>query len=187
MRTSILKLTAIMAVLVLMVSVGHAQRETYQATARGEGTQMGQMFGVTIIIEQYSTAADQQMLLQAFETKGQQGLYDALYKMPSHGHIAITGTMGYDISYARVFQLPNGGRKIRVLTTRPITMGEMRNDSISSDYSLSALEMNFTGDKKTTTGTLAPACMFTMKNKEIEIELNQNPWQLVNLIDWDKK
>lgn len=187
MRTSILKFTAIMAVLVLMVSFGHAQRETYQATARGEGTQMGQMFGVTIIIDQYSTAADQQLLLQAFETKGQQGLYDALYKMPAHGHIAITGTMGYDISYARMFQLPDGTKKLRVLTTRPITMGEMRNDSISSDYNLSALELILTNNKKNDTGTLAPACMFTVKNKEIEIELNQNPWKLVDVIDWAKK
>jgi hypothetical protein len=29
--------------------------------------------------------------------------------------------------------------------------------------------------------------MFTIdKNKELQIELNQNPWQLMNIIDWSK-
>lgn len=187
MRTSILKLTAIMTVLVLMVAVGHAQRETYQATARGEGTQMGQMFSVNIIINEYSSQQDQQILLQAFDAKGSQGLYNALYKMPSKGHIAITGTIGYDISYARVFPLPNGGKKIRILTTRPISMGEVWADSVSQDYNLSALELdivNGKGDK----GLLYPACNFSIgKDRELQINLNQNPWNLVDVIDWNKK
>ena len=186
MRTSIVKFAAIMAVLILGVGVSHAQRETYQATARGEGTQMGQMFSVNIIINEYSSAQDQQILIQAFDAKGSQGLYNVLYKMPSKGHIAITGTMGYDISYARVFPTANG-KKIRILTTRPISMGEVWADSISQDYNLSALELDITngkGDK----GLLYPACNFSMgKDKELQINLNQNPWQLVDVIDWNKK
>lgn len=186
MRTSIVKLAAVMAVLVLTAGVSQAQRETYQATARGEGTQMGQMFSVNIIINEYSSADDQKVLLQAFDAKGQQGLYNALYKMPSHGHIAITGTLGYDISYARVFPTSNG-KKIRILTTRPISMGEVWADSISQDYNLSALELDITSGKNDK-GQLFPACNFSIgKDRELQINLNQNPWQLVDVIDWNKK
>ena len=81
-------------------------REVYQAQAMGQSTQMGQDFNVTIIVERYSTPGERQVLVDAFQQAGSEGLFNALDKMHSKGRIAITGTLGYDISFIR--KIPAG-------------------------------------------------------------------------------
>lgn len=177
----------VLAALVLFSLAAFAQnrRETYQATARGTGTQMGRMFSVNIILERYSADEERQVLLQAFANGGSKGLSDALSDMPSVGRLAITGTVGNDIAYARVFPTATG-RKIRILTTRPISMPETRGATRSRDYDLSAIELDLSAVKGESKGVLMPACKFTIDqtSREIEIEAYQNPWDLVNIIDW---
>src|ERR1700693_1509390 len=119
--------TAAMAIacLVLMGSVDSAAqedkltREVFQAQALGQSTQMRKTFNATINVERYSTLEERQVLVDAFQKAGAEGLFNALEKMNSKGRIAITGTLGYDISFIR--KIPTGdGYKIRVLTNRPI-------------------------------------------------------------------
>jgi hypothetical protein len=182
----------VIAVVLLTLGLGNAQekmqQEEYQAQAMGQSTQMGQTFNVTVLIEEYSSPEDRQVLVEAFDKAGSHGLYNALNKMKSKGHIAITGTLGYDISFAR--KLPTAdGVKIRVLTSRPITFGEAWTDSRSMDYNLSALEFDLVATKDKTDGVLLPACEFKINKKtnELEIENYQNPWKLIDVIDWNKK
>ena len=73
--------------------------ETIQAIAMGQSTQLGQRYNVTIIIYEFSTDDDQKALIEAFKAAGQPGLYNAVTKMKAHGHMAITGTLGYDVNY----------------------------------------------------------------------------------------
>jgi hypothetical protein len=162
--------------------------EEYQAQAMGQGTQLGQTFNVTIHIQEYSTPEERQALVDAFNKKGSEGLFNALNKMKSKGHIEVTGTLGYDISFVR--KLPGAdGVKLRILTDRPITFGEAWSDSRSSDYNLSAVELDLKPEKSKSTGTLIPACQFDIdkKTKELGIEDYQNPWKLVDVIDRSKK
>jgi hypothetical protein len=162
--------------------------EEYQAQAMGQGTQMGQTFNVTVRIEAYSTPEERQVLVDAFQKAGSQGLFNALNKMTTKGRMAITGTLGYDISFAR--KIPTAdGVKLRILTNRPITFGEAWTDSRSMDYNLSALELDLTEAKGKSTGILLPACQFTINKKtnELEIENYQNPWKLVDILDRSKK
>ncbi len=176
----------------LMLLAGLAQErpapELYQAQAMGQGTQMGRSFNVTIHIEQYSTDAERQALFDAFNKSGSEGLFNALSKMESKGRMSITGTLGYDISFARKIRTKDGV-KIRVLTNRPIRFGEAWADSRSSDYNLSALEFDLSSQKGKSTGTLLPACQFKIdkKTRELEIEAYQNPWKLVDVQDRSKK
>ena len=72
--------------------------EVYQAQAMGQGTQFGQTFNVTVNIERYSSPEERQVLVEAFQQAGSEGLFNALGKMRSKGRLAITGTLGYDIS-----------------------------------------------------------------------------------------
>ena len=181
------------ACLVLMVSfVSTAQenkptREVYQAQAWGQSTQMGKTFNVTVNIEQYSTPEERQILVDAFQQARSEGLFNALEKMNSKGRIAITGTLGYDISFVRKIPTKDGF-KIRVLTNRPIRFGEAWVNGRSMDYNLSALELNISEDKDKSTGILLPACKFKIdkKTKELEIENYQNPWRLSNIMDRNK-
>jgi len=164
------------------------QPEEYQAQAMGQGTQLGQTFNVTVHIDAYSTEEERQALIQAFEKAGSEGLFNALNKMRSKGHIAITGTLGYDISFVRAIPGPDG-TKIRILTNRPIRFGEAWTDSRSMDYDLSALELDLSNQKGKSSGVLVPACQFIIdkRTKELTIENYQNPWRLVDILDRTKK
>ena len=59
--------------------------ETIEATAMGTSTQMGSEFGITLDIYDYSTRADRQMLVQAFEKGKNEGLVNALEQDESGG------------------------------------------------------------------------------------------------------
>ena len=155
----------------------------YQAQAMGQSTQLGQTFGITLIIEEYSTPDDQKALLTAFGEKQNEGLVNALSKMKTKGRLSITGTLGYDVTYIRTFPMPDGGTKIRLVTNRPIRFGEVWSDSRSMDYNLSGLELVISPDKKKNSGMLAPACQFKLdKENQIQLELLQNEWKLVNIM-----
>jgi hypothetical protein len=159
--------------------------ETIEATAMGTSTQMGSEFGVTLDIYDYSTRADRQMLVQAFEKGKNEGLVNALGKMKAAGHIAVTGTLGYDCSYIRMIPTPTG-RKIRFVTNRLLRFGEVYWDTRSTAYNLTAgeLDLNDT-DKSKSTGVFYPAAEFEIdKQGELQINLVGNPWKLVDVIDW---
>ena len=113
--------------LLMIASVpGFGQRgttETIDATAFGTSTQLGRNFGVKIIIYEFSSPDDRDILVQAF-TKGQNdGLVNALEKMKSVGRIQIPGTLGFDLSFIREILTPTG-RTIRFVTNRKIAFGE---------------------------------------------------------------
>jgi len=159
--------------------------ETIEATAMGTSTQMGSEFGVTLDIYDYSTRADRQMLVQAFEKGKNEGLVNALGKMKAAGHIAVTGTLGYDCSYIRMIPTPTG-RKIRFVTNRLLKFGEVYWDTRSTAYDLTAgeLDLNDT-DKSKSTGVFYPAAEFEIdKQGELQINLVGNPWKLVDVLDW---
>jgi hypothetical protein len=159
--------------------------ETIDASAMGTGTQMGEHINITLNINDYSTQADKQMLVQAFEKGKNQGLVDALSKMKAAGHIEVTGTLGYDCSYIRVIPTPTG-RKIRFVTNRLLSFGEVYRDSRSTAYDLTAGEFDLNDtDKSKSTGVLYPAAEFEIdKQGELQIDLIGNPWQLADIIDW---
>ena len=129
---------AIMSMLFLTGSRSSAQEGTklpksifIQAEAMGTNQQMGRMFSVNIIIDEFSTPDDQKILLEAFNHKKNEGMVNALSKMKSKGRIAITGTIGYDVNYIRQFKLPDGSTKYRIVTDRPIRFSEAWSDSRS--------------------------------------------------------
>jgi hypothetical protein len=159
--------------------------ETIDAQAFGTGTQMGQNIGVTLDIYEFSTPADKQILVQSFTQAQNKGLTTALQKMKAVGHVSITGTLGYDCSYIRMFNTPTG-RKIVFVTNRQITMAEAWTDSNSMSFDLTAgvLELN-DQEKSKSTGSLYPAAQLVLdKQGELQLDLLQNPWRLSDLIDW---
>lgn len=167
------------------ISSDRVKSETFQATAMGTGTQMGQSIGVTLNVYEFSTPADKQLLMQAFDKGQNQGLVNALTKMKAVGHIEITGTLGYDCSFIKMTPTPTG-RNIRFITNRQIRFGEAFTDSQSMAFNLTAgeLDVNDT-DKKKSTGKLYPAAQLVVdKEGQLQFELTQNAWNLVDVLDW---
>ncbi len=181
----VVKKSALMiATIVFLSCVAHAQekkREYITATAQGTSTQLGRIVTVNLIINEHSTPDDQKILLDAFQSKGSQGLANALHKMHSKGRISITGTLGFDVNYIREFPMPDGSRKIRFVTDRPITFGEAWTASRSQDYSLSMGEIIIAADKDKSSGSILPVAKFKIEKEELTMEAFRNPWKLVNI------
>jgi len=166
-------------------SAERVKTETIEASAMGTGTQLGQVIGVTLNVYEYSTPADRQLLVQAFNKGKDQGLVNALQKMKAVGHIEITGTLGYDCSYIKMIPTPTG-RKIRFVTNRLIRFGEVYWDRQTQEYNLTGGELDLNdSDKSKSTGVLYPEAMLVIdKEGHLQIDLNQNAWKLSDIIDW---
>jgi len=159
--------------------------ETIDATAMGTSTQMGRLGTVRIIIYDYSTPEDRQTLVQAFQQGQSEGLANALSKMKAVGRIQIPGTVGYDLSFIRDIPTPTG-RRIRFITNRKIAFAENYGNTQSKSFNLTAGEINIDKeDKNKSGGVLYPATQLVInKDGELQFDLNQNPWKLTNIIDW---
>ncbi len=159
--------------------------ETIDAQAYGTGTQLGATIGVTLNIYEFSTPADKQILVQAYEKGQNQGLANALQRMKAVGHVEITGTLGNDCSYIKMIPTPTG-RKIVFLTNRQIRFGEAYYDTQSMSFNLTAgiLEIN-DQDKSKSTGVMYPAAQLVVdKQGELQWDLRENAWKLSDIIDW---
>lgn len=167
------------------ISAKKVKDETIEATAMGTGSQMGQMIGISVEIYEYSTPEEKQLLLEAFAKGQNQGLVNALTKMHAVGHISITGTLGYDLAFVRMIPTSTG-RKIRFVTNRQLRFGEVWADAQSTSFNLTAGEFDLDDtDKSKSAGLLYPECQLAIdKQGQLQIQLNQNAWKLVDVIDW---
>jgi len=182
---AVLLLTAV--TLALSADDGKVKVGTIDATAMGTSTQLGQTVNVKVNIYQFSTEEDRAILVEAYKKVQNQGLVNALTKMKADGHIAITGTIGYDLSFIRLIPTPTG-RKIRFVTNRLLRFGEAYYSTQSKEYNLTAGEIEINdSDKNKSSGVLYPAAQLVInKEGQLEIQLRKNPWKLVNIIDWNK-
>jgi hypothetical protein len=159
--------------------------ETIEAAAMGTSYQLGESVEIRLIISDYSTMEERQILAEAFQKAQNQGLVNALSKMRAVGRLSLIGTVGYDVSYVRMIPTPTG-RKIRFVTNRPIRLAEVWTDSRSQSYDLSGGEIDLNDqDRSKSTGVLLPAAMLSIdKQGQLQIDLNQNAWKLVDILDW---
>jgi len=180
-------LAVLMISAAIAISADDRKTATIDATAMGTSTQMGRNISVKVLIHEFSTEEDRQVLIEAFKKGQNQGLVNALTKMKAVGRIAITGTLGYDLSFIRLIPTPEG-RKIRFVTNRMLRFGETYYNTQTTAYNLTAGEIEINdSDKDKSNGVLYPAAQMVInKEGQVEFQLNKNPWKLVNIIDWDK-
>ncbi|HTZ47971.1 MAG TPA: hypothetical protein VMH20_10285 [Verrucomicrobiae bacterium] len=179
------------AILLVMLTLGalpffsRDKYETIEASAMGTGTQLGAVVGVSLEIYEWSTPADYQLLVQAFEKGQNQGLVNALTRMKAVGHCSITGTLGYDVSYIKMLPTPTG-REIRFITNRQLRFGEVYFDTQSQSFNLTAGVFNINDqDRSKSTGALYPAAQLAIDNQgKLQFQLKENPWNLVDVLDW---
>jgi hypothetical protein len=180
-------LVALLLAVTLVISADDRGVEVIDTTAMGTGTQLGGTISVKVTIYEFSTDEDRAVLVDAFKEGQNEGLVNALTRMKSVGRIAITGTLGYDLSYIRLIPTPTG-RKIRFVTNRLLRFGEHYYNTQSKAYNLTAGEIEINdSDKNKSAGVLYPASQLIInKDGQLEFQLRQNPWKLVNIIDWNK-
>ena len=154
---------------------------------------------IKITINNWSTEAQRKLLIETFLEKKQNGLLRALEKQPELGRFNFPGYMGpdpnsvmrlgTDIRYAMNFDMPEGGRRIVILTPRVIGFREARNQPRTVDYPFTLFEMRFPKEGKGE-GRMAysTAILFDKKKNTIELEnYSSEPVRLNNLEIEDKK
>jgi hypothetical protein len=182
-------ISLLIGLLMIATVPGFGQRgvtETIDATASGTSTQLGRQFGVKIIIYEFSNPEDRDILVQSYQQGQNDGLVNALEKMRSVGRITIPGTIGFDLSFIREIVTPTG-RTIRFVTNRKIAFGESYWNTQTKSFNLTAGEININDkDKSKSGGVLFPAAQLVVnQDGELQWDLNQNPWKLVNIIEWN--
>jgi hypothetical protein len=184
-RTKLFVIGVIAVVAAGMALCYAADVQTIQAQAFGTSTMAGKTFGITIYIEGYSTPADQKALIDAYKQGGHDAMVKVLSKMPAKGRVRLSsGGVGYQIAYIREIPTANG-RTLRILTDRPIGIGEAMFNTRSGDYDISIIELQLgKGDKST--GSLIPGARIktNKKTQQIEIEsYHAMPWRLAGIME----
>jgi hypothetical protein len=178
---------AMAAILAMSAATGFARdnTETIDAQAYGTSTQLGKNFTVRLMIYEYSTPADRQILIESFQKGQNNGLANALEKMKAVGRITMPGTLGFDVSYIHEIKTPTG-RTIRFVTNRKIAFGEAYWNTQSQSFNLTAGQITINDqDKNKSSGVLYPATQLTInKDGDPQWDLRMNPWKLNNIIVW---
>jgi hypothetical protein len=154
--------------------------ESIQATY----SQAGSTIGVTLVIYNYSTPLDLQILSTAFQEGHDRGLATALSKTKAVGLCSITGTLSYDVAFIQMVLTPTG-RSITFITSRPHPFDETDPVPASQTFDLAIGQFDLNdADPAKSTGFLYPASKLVIDQQgEFHYDLAGNPWSLVNVLD----
>lgn len=135
---------------------------------------------VDINITRWSTEAERQKLITTFVEKGPNKLLDALQDQKPVGYFKLPNRLGYNLRFARQVPLEDGGRRIMIVTDRPISEFEAREQSRTMDYPFTLIEVHLKKDN-TGEGKISVATKITLNKKENTVELENYQSEPVRL------
>ena len=144
----------------------------------------GNVVRVTLIVYNYTTTADLQVLSLAFQEGQDRELAIALSKTKAVGLCSINGDLGFDVAFFQTVVTPTG-REITFIASRPLQSDEVNpnSDSQSFDLMVGRFDINDTDNAKST-GFLYPASRLLMDEQgELYYDLAGIPWSLVTVLD----
>jgi hypothetical protein len=147
-----------------------ARTERFSATLTilsGPGS--GTVRQITLYISDYSPDAEAAQLAGAFADGGSKALFKVLTKLKSKGRVAPTGSTGYQVRYIRSVQTPNG-RRIMMLTDRPIGFLERYYGNRSVDYMYGLVELDINDDGKGEGTLIYAAKVKAISRDSVEVE-----------------
>ena len=157
------------------------KREVYSATAMAvAGVAGGGTLSLTLYIDDYTTDEEAVQLAQTLKSGGSDALLKAMEKL-NKGRVAVVGRTGNQVAIIRSRPTENG-RRIIMVTDRPIGFLELRRGTRSRDYEFGVIEL-LLDEKGKGSGTalVAAKIKFTDKNT-IEVEhYGTEPVRLVNV------
>ena len=130
---------------------------------------VGTTANVIITVNRWNSQADRDRLLTLLREKGQQAFFEAIRDGKRVGTLRTPQSVGYDLRLAIDDPGPDGGRRIFIVTDRPIGFGEATNRPPSYEYPLTVIEMKIGADGKGE-GTLSLAAKVIPAGKNIVIE-----------------
>lgn len=175
-----------LAALALVAAPPHAAAQTNQpaeaftafaVNMSGIGSGAGT---VDIVIERWSSKAEEAALQQAFADKGPEKLLDALRDTKRVGYLRSPQSTAWDLRFATQFQDEEGGRRIYLLTDRRMSFREVRNNGRTMDYPFTLIELrlDLNGEGE---GRASSMTKITLNKKTGQIELENYGIQPVSL------
>jgi hypothetical protein len=97
-------------------------------------------------VDNWTTDAERDRLLNVLMDQGPDKLLDALQKAPKVGYIRRSTSLGYDLRYARAVPEDDGGTKVVLATDRRMAFWEVANQTRSVDYPFTVVELHLNKD-----------------------------------------
>src|SRR5262249_30849583 len=148
----------VLMLLVLMISQIQADDkviESYSASlANMQGAGRGPV-QIKLLVYSYTPDEEVQKLAQTLKTGGQDAVEKALWNT-QRGKVAPVGALGVDVNYVRVLN-SDKGKIIRMVTARPMSFLELRNNGRSTDYPFGIVELVIGNDGKIEGSMIAAA------------------------------
>jgi hypothetical protein len=151
---------------------------------RATYAQAGNTIGVTLIVYNYTTSADLELLSLAFQQGQDRQLAAALSKTKAAGHCSIAGDPIFDVAFIQMVVTPTG-REITFIANRPLQSDEVSSDpdSQSFDLMVGQFEINDTDNTKSTGFLYLASRLVVDEQGAFHYDLAGNPWSLVNVLD----
>ena len=144
----------------------------------------GNVIGVTLIVYNYTTSADLELLSLAFQQGQDRQLAAALSKTKAAGHCSIAGDPIFDVAFIQMVVTPTG-REITFIANRPLQSDEVSSDpdSQSFDLMVGQFEINDTDNTKSTGFLYLASRLVVDEQGAFHYDLAGSPWSLVNVLD----
>jgi hypothetical protein len=151
---------------------------------RATYAQAGNIIGVTLIVYNYTTSADLEVLSLAFQQGQDRQLAAALSKTKAVGHCSIAGDPNFDVAFIQMVVTPTG-REITFIANRPLQSDEVSSDpdSQSFDLMVGQFEINDTDNTKSTGFLYLASRLVVDEQGAFHYDLAGSPWSLVNVLD----
>ena len=136
---------------------------------------------LTIRIRRWTSDEENERLLATLRDKGQSAFLDGLLDATPVGSIATPTSLKYDFFYARQMPAPEGGRRIMMITDRPMTVTERVSSARSREYPFTVIDLQI-GKDGTGQGTLAQLVQLRLVGNILGIEnLATGPMKLSDI------
>ncbi len=96
---------------------------------------------VTIRITRWTSDGEHEKLMAILAAKGTDGLVRALLDAKSVGSIGTPQQLPYDLRYARQEKTEGGGRRIMLMSDRPMEAWERMSAAVSRDYPITWIDL----------------------------------------------
>jgi hypothetical protein len=136
---------------------------------------------VEIVVTRWSTEGERKTLIAALLDRGPEALLNDLRKTRRVGYIRTPNSIGYDLHFAQSVHGEDGGRRVILVTDRPIGFWEAANQprSIEYPFTLIELRLNREGEGE---GKMSIATKITGNREFNLVELEDYATQPVRLM-----